>query len=99
MIVYLRKIANTINIPVFAIDYRLAPQFKFPTGIQDVIVSVIWIKQFIKEVIGVTVKEYIFMGDSAGATLAVSACQWFIESNISHLPLMLSLSYPLLSMK
>ena len=39
------------------------------------------------------------MADSAGATLAVNVCQWFIESKINYMPVMLSLSYPLLSIK
>ena len=96
---YLRKIANTLNIPIFAVDYRLAPQFKYPTGLMDIIASIFWVKQFVKQVLGVEVKEYILMGDSAGANLAVSACHWLIESGIPDLPCMISLAYPVLDMR
>ena len=33
---YTRSIANALNVPVFSIDYRLAPENKFPDGLDDV---------------------------------------------------------------
>jgi acetyl esterase len=88
---------KNINIPIFAIDYRLAPKTQFPSNFEDTLTSIFWIFQFIKDVIGVSVEEYILMGDSAGGNLCVSVCQWLIESNIDFLPKMVSLSYPALS--
>ena len=96
-LVYLRKIAKNLNIPIFAIDYRLAPKTKFPNNFEDVLASIFWIFQFVRDVLKTEIKEYILMGDSAGGSLCVSVCQWLIESDIDLLPSMLSLSYPALS--
>ena len=96
---YLRKIAKNLNIPVFAIDYRLAPKTKFPSNMEDTIAAIFWILQFVKDVLKTDVDQYILLGDSAGGTLCVSICQWLIESGIDRLPQMLSLSYPALSLR
>ena len=88
-----------MDFPIFAVDYRLAPEFKFPSPIKDVIASIFWIKQLVNDVIGIQVEEFILMGDSAGANLIVSACLWLIESEIWDLPVMLSLSYPVVSIR
>ena len=90
---------NTIEFPVFAVDYRLAPEFKFPAGVYDVVASLLWIKQFVLDVLGVSIEEYVLMGDSAGANLAIAACQWLIESDIGFLPSMLSLAYPVTNIR
>jgi acetyl esterase len=95
--VYLRKITKNLNIPIFAIDYRLAPKTQFPYNFEDTLTGIFWILQFIKDVFGTEVEQYILMGDSAGGSLCVSICQWLIESGIDQLPQMLSLSYPALS--
>lgn len=94
---YLRKIAKNLSIPVFAIDYRLAPKTKFPNNFEDVLASIFWIFQFIEDVLKTKVEQYILLGDSAGGNLCVSVCQWLIESGLERLPCMVSLSYPALS--
>lgn len=96
-LVYLRKITKNLNIPIFAIDYRLAPKTKFPFNFEDTLTALFWILQFVKDVLNTEVKEYILMGDSAGGNLSVCICQWLIECGIDRLPKMISLSYPALS--
>ena len=85
-----------MNIPVFAIDYRLAPKVQFPLNFEDCLTAVFWILQFVKDVLGITVESYILIGDSAGGNLCVNISHWLIECNIDLLPEMLSLSYPCL---
>lgn len=96
---YLRKISKNLNVPIFAVDYRLAPSIQFPKNIYDCIAGIFWVFQFVKDVLGGEVEEYILAGDSAGGNLAVAITQWLIESNISPLPIMLSLHYPVLSIR
>lgn len=96
---YLRKIAKNLGIPVFAVDYRLAPKTKFPLNLEDTLAAVFWVLQFVKDVLRTEVEEYILLGDSAGGTLCVSICQWLIESRIDRLPKMVSLCYPALSLR
>ncbi len=69
---FCRKIAVTTNRTVFAVDYRLAPEHKFPAGLNDV--------EFVAEHIytnakkyGISKKGYTLMGDSAGANLTILA--------------------------
>lgn len=69
---FCRKLALTTNRVVFSVDYRLAPEHKFPAGLNDV--------EFVTEHIfkhskkfGVSKKKFTLMGDSAGANLTVLA--------------------------
>jgi acetyl esterase/lipase len=96
---YLRIMAKNLHIPIFAIDYRLAPKTQFPFNFEDTLTGIFWIFQFVKEVLGASVEEYILLGDSAGGNLCVSICQWLIESGIDFLPKMISLAYPVLSLE
>ena len=47
---YLREISNKLNLPIFSIDYRLAPAFKYPTGLLDCILGTLWILVNLKEI-------------------------------------------------
>lgn len=69
---FCRKIALTTNRVVFAVDYRLAPEHKFPAGLNDV--------EFVAECIyansekyNISKNGYTLMGDSAGANLSILA--------------------------
>jgi hormone-sensitive lipase len=39
---YLRKWSNHLKLPIFSIDYRLAPKHKFPEGLDDAWQAYIW---------------------------------------------------------
>ncbi|WP_347718337.1 alpha/beta hydrolase [Sphingomonas sp.] len=64
------EIARTMDLPVIAVDYRLAPEAPFPAAPVDSIVAARWIAAN-----GVATtreaKRLIVMGDSAGANLAI----------------------------
>ena len=34
--IYTRVWANNLNVPIFSIDYKLAPEFPFPHAINDI---------------------------------------------------------------
>ena len=94
---YLRKLANNLKIPIFAVDYRLSPKVKFPYLLYDCIAGVYWIFQFIRDVLGVEVEKYVLLGDSAGGNVAIVVAQWMIESNIEFMPSLISSCYGVLS--
>lgn len=98
LLAYLRDLSVILNIPIFSIDYRLAPRAKHPYMLYDCIAGYYWVCQFL-EFNGVTDYEIIIMGDSAGGNLALGVALW-IEENIkkggsnSKRPKALALNYP-----
>ena len=78
--VYLRKWAQKLGIPIFSIDYRLAPQTKFPFPLNDCIRSYVWILTFLEGVLGCQVKKVTLVGDSAGGNLILGITNWCIEN-------------------
>jgi acetyl esterase/lipase len=55
------------GLPVFSIDYRLAPRYRFPTAADDVRAGWDWLV----EICGVPTKQIVVAGDSAGGHLIV----------------------------
>jgi len=78
--VYFRKWAIKLGLPVFSIEYRLAPQCKFPFLVNDCIRSYLWILTYLTEVLGCDVKKVIVAGDSAGGNLSFAIASWCIEN-------------------
>lgn len=85
--------AETLKIPIFAIDYRLAPKTTFPNNVKDCITGLYWIFQFIKQTYNIEVEKFVIIGDSSGGNFATSLVYWLIE-NKKKLPCFLSLCYP-----
>ncbi|GAB4222576.1 MAG: alpha/beta hydrolase fold domain-containing protein [Francisella sp.] len=69
---FCRKVALTTNRVVFSVDYRLAPEYKFPAGLNDVEYVTEYIYQNSKK-LGISKKEFTMIGDSAGANLTILA--------------------------
>ena len=69
---FCRKLSVTTNRAVFAVDYRLAPEHKFPAGLNDVESVVTYVHKNAKK-LGVSKKGFTLMGDSAGANLTILA--------------------------
>ena len=40
--VYLLKWAKTLKIPIFAVDYALAPEYPYPKGLDEVVFAYAW---------------------------------------------------------
>ncbi len=71
-----RKLADEGQLIVIAVDYRLAPEHKFPTGVDDAIAATKWIADNANG-LGIDASRLSVGGDSAGgnfaAVVAISA--------------------------
>lgn len=76
----LRYIAHSSGLTVAAMNYRLAPENPFPKGLDDVINSIKWIADNGKK-LGIDKDRLALGGDSAGATMALSAALKLREKN------------------
>ena len=66
-----RRLARYSDIDVISVDYRLAPENKFPAGLDDCVASVRWIASN-AAFPGIDSSSLFIGGDSAGANLALS---------------------------
>lgn len=65
----LRKIAINTGYPVFAVDYRLSPEYKFPSHLSDVWIVYLWIRYYSEKYLKIKIDKIIWIGDSAGGWL------------------------------
>jgi monoterpene epsilon-lactone hydrolase len=61
------KIAEPIGACVFAINYRLAPEYPFPAALEDTLLSYEWLLNN-----NISPEDIIIAGDSAGGGLAIA---------------------------
>lgn len=64
------EIARLMDVPVVAMDYRLAPEHPFPAGVEDAITATRWLAGS-PEALGREVTGLIPFGDSAGGNFAI----------------------------
>lgn len=72
------EIAAELDLPVIAVDYRLAPEHPFPAAPDDCEAAARWIAGH-ADTIGVPVTGLVPMGDSAGGNLAIVVTQALME--------------------
>lgn len=68
-----RDLAHYSTCAVLAVDYRLAPEHKFPTAFNDAADALNWLKNHGSEH-GLDPSRVIYSGDSVGGTLATALC-------------------------
>ncbi|MGC8497128.1 MAG: alpha/beta hydrolase [Thermoplasmata archaeon] len=68
-----RTAANISGCKVLAVDYRLAPEHKFPAAIDDTYESYVWARDNCR-LLGIDPARIAIAGDSAGGNLAAAAC-------------------------
>ena len=64
-----RRLANTARICVVAVDYRLAPEHRFPAALEDAACALQWVTDNV-ESLGIAPGRIGIGGDSAGGNLA-----------------------------
>jgi acetyl esterase len=64
-----RKLADEGELIVISVDYRLAPEHKFPSAVDDAIAATKWIAEHARQ-LGIDASRLTVGGDSAGGNLA-----------------------------
>ena len=79
---YTRVWANALSgIPIFSVDYRLAPDNMFPDAVNDVWQVYYWICEHAETFLGIKVEKIIVVGDSAGGNLSAVLTTLAIQRN------------------
>ncbi len=86
---YLCKYAGLL---VISVDYRLAPEHKFPAGLNDCYAVICWVADN-AEKLGVDREKIIVAGGSAGGTLSIAVCLKAREENFPKISLQMPI-YP-----
>ena len=68
---YIRKWAKILNIPIFGINYSLAPKYPYPEALNDIYQAYMWVLKHAKEELNMDIKHIILTGDSAGGNLVL----------------------------
>ena len=88
-----RRLAHASRARILSIDYRLAPEHKFPAAHEDALAAWRWIIDRAPE-LNIDPDRLATAGDSAGGNLAASLCQDMLRTD-GPLPAFQLLLYPL----
>jgi acetyl esterase len=86
------QLALDAGISVVAVDYRLAPEARFPGAFEDVVAALKWVAGH-GNALGIDVHRLAVGGDSAGGNLAAAVSIWARDNNGPKLRMQL-LAYP-----
>lgn len=68
-----RRLANGTSSVVVSVDYRLAPEHRYPAALDDAYAAVQWVASHTSD-LGVAAERIAVAGDSAGGNLAAAVC-------------------------
>ena len=88
---WLKFFSAEIGAKIFSLEYRLAPENKFPSSVLDSNLALEWLENKLS----LPIKQISLCGDSAGAHLAASLSTYRAVNNLS-LPLSQCLIYPMI---
>ena len=89
--------ARDCKMPIFSIDYRLAPEHPYPWGIEDCFNVYYWLITEGFDMFGIKPEKVYIVGDSAGGNLSTCVTTLSIQNSIPT-PDMWILIYPTLKM-
>jgi acetyl esterase len=72
-------LAQTTGCRLISVDYRLAPEHKFPAAIEDAIAATQWVYEQ-AAALGIDAAKLVVGGDSAGAALSAVVCQHALQA-------------------
>ena len=88
-------IASQADLPVVAVDYRLAPEHPFPAGFHDCLAAAQWLAAS-PPALGFKTTALITAGDSAGGNLAICVAQ-DLAANPAKVPVIMQVPlYPMI---
>jgi acetyl esterase/lipase len=85
-----RALCHYGGVRVVSVDYRLAPEHRFPAALEDARAALRHISEHAAE-FGIDAARLGICGDSAGATLAAATCQSAARDGVARLALQLLL--------
>lgn len=91
-----RMAANRSKTKVLSVEYRLAPENKFPAALDDAFEAFLWVQKN-AEVFGVNPSKIAVAGDSAGGGLSAAVCLKAKDEK-KELPVLQILLYPSVGM-
>jgi acetyl esterase len=91
-----RHLANQSDCIVISVEWRLAPEYKFPTGMNDCIDLYLWLKSN-SDVFNINTSKIAIAGDSAGGNIVAAAVNKLRDLG-KPLPSMQVLIYPALDL-
>jgi acetyl esterase len=89
-----RQLANAVGMVVVSVEYRLAPENKYPAAFNDCYAATSWVAENARE-LGIDAKRLAVGGDSAGGNLAAAVALAARDKKAPHLAYQL-LYYPVL---
>jgi len=91
----IQTFASTSGVQIFSVDYRVAPEFKFPVSVEDCYLGLQWVQENTKE-FNVDPSRIAVMGDSAGGGLAAAVAIMARDRGLSPPLAKQILFYPML---